>query len=367
MSDKHIIIGLMSGSSVDGIDAAMVEFSSAQQLKVLATQFTPFKTALRKAINRIALSGKIESVNESPLHRELAHAYAQASLSLIKQSGVTAEQISAIANHGQTVRHEPNATPAFSLQLGDGQLIAELTQITTICQFRQADLAAGGQGAPLMPAFHQALFGNAGLIINIGGIANLSRLDEPIIGFDTGTGNTLMDQWINQHQQRHYDADGAWAMSGKVNEALLAQLMSDDYFKLPPPKSTGTDYFNLAWLHQHLANFNNLHANDVQATLLAFTVRTIAAAVAEYRGQHTAIYVCGGGVHNTALMTNLATAIPAGMTVHRTDALGVPADWVEAVGFAWLGYCKLHNLPSNLPSVTGANSPQVLGEVFTAN
>lgn len=374
MSSTDLIIGLMSGTSVDGIDAALVEFTSDKQLNVIETQFTPFEQNLRDRINALALKAEIRSVDETTLHTELAEHYAQASLALLTKSGHNRQDISAIANHGQTVRHEPNASPPYSLQLGDGQLIANRTGITTITQFRQADLANGGQGAPLMPAFHKAIFSNnkdeqdskPSFILNIGGIANLTSLGEPIVGFDTGPGNTLMDQWIERQKSKHYDADGQWAKSGKVLKQVLFSLLKDEYFALLAPKSSGPDYFNLSWLEQLVPELDQYTPQDIQATLLALTVSTIAASVKQLsiaEIDSSSIYVCGGGAHNSALMQALDEAID-GAKIDKTDALGVPSDWVESVGFAWLGYCKLHNIKSNIPSVTGAASAQVLGECF---
>lgn len=376
MSSTDLIIGLMSGTSVDGIDAALVEFTSDKQLKVIETQFTPFEQGLREQINALALKADIQSVDETPLHTELAEHYAQASLSLLAKSGHKPDDISAIANHGQTVRHEPNASPPYSLQLGDGQLIANRTGITTITQFRQADLACGGQGAPLMPAFHKAIFSHSkneqdskpGLILNIGGIANLTSLEEPVIGFDTGPGNTIMDQWVARHQGKQYDADGQWAKSGKVLKQVLHALLEDVYFTLPAPKSSGPDYFNLMWLEQRVPELEQYAPEDVQATLLALTVESIAASVKQLSIAEidcASIYVCGGGAHNSALMQALGDALKESR-IDKTDALGVPSDWVESVGFAWLAYCKLHDINSSIPSVTGAIKAQVLGKCFNA-
>ncbi|MFT5573596.1 MAG: anhydro-N-acetylmuramic acid kinase [Cryomorphaceae bacterium] len=359
----ELFIGLMSGTSVDGIDAALVEFKSSTELSVLATLFTPFDDALRREINSLAQSNSaLLHRADSSLHDRLAQNYAAASLALVEQAGVSTSQLSGIANHGQTVRHEPNASPAFSLQLGNPQIIANLTGVTTYGQFRQADLAAGGQGAPLMPAFHSAVFGGNenNFILNIGGIANLSQLGEKVLGFDTGPGNTLMDQWILKVRGERYDKDGEWARSGKVIPELLTQLLSEPYFSFAAPKSTGPDYFNLAWL----GPMNMHRPQDVQATLLALTVDSIAQQIKLLSCAGDKIYVCGGGTHNQALMLRLTKALP-GCSVDRTDALGVPSDWVEAAGFAWLGYCCAHRIESNIPSVTGADESVVLGEVFS--
>lgn len=366
-----LLIGLMSGTSVDGIDASLVSFQSDSDLEVIDNLFTPFDDDLRAQIIHTALnSNELERCDDSPLHSSLAAHYAHASLELIKKAGVLKDDISAIANHGQTVRHEPNAAAPFSLQLGDAQLIAQHTGIRTIGQFRQADLAAGGQGAPLMPAFHKAVLDRSngqvtepGIVLNIGGIANITRLGEPVIGFDTGPGNTLLDQWIERHQQQPYDADGAWAKGGTVLEPVLNSLLKDPYIAQAYPKSTGTDYFNLTWLSERAGDVNKYQPQDIQATLLAFTVKSIAQGLSQINSEQGRLYVCGGGAHNKALMKQLRIELP-NFSVMPTDELGVPSDWVEAVGFAWLGYCRLHNIPSNLPNVTGANSHVILGEIF---
>ena len=363
---SDLLIGLMSGTSVDGIDAVIVEFESAAKLRVIETEFTPFSSSTRNDINKTALNNPALKKNEdSNLHFILAKYYAEASLSILKKAGLKINDIAAIANHGQTVKHEPNASPPYSLQLGCGQLIANLTGAQTITQFRQADIACGGQGAPLMPAFHKAVFGNSNntFILNLGGIANITRLGDPIVGFDTGPANTLLDQWIGKHQKQRFDQDGEWASSGKVNEELLSRLMIDKYIHLPFPKSTGTDYYNLNWLSTLISDLNTYAPNDVQATLLSFTVKTVQLALEQLNVSSGDIFVCGGGAQNLVMMSSLQKSLPE-FTVRKTDDIGVPADWVEAVGFAWLGYCYLNNIPSNLPTVTGANSQVVLGENF---
>ncbi len=357
---EKLIIGMMSGTSVDGIDAALVRFCSDTDLELLETHFHPFDSHLREQINRVALAGDLNRCEDSDLHESLATHYAQAAQTLVHKTEFEISDINAIANHGQTVRHEPNATPAFSLQLGNAQTIADATGCITIGNFRQADLAAGGQGAPLMPAFHSAIFGGKNrFLINIGGIANISQLDDTVIGFDTGPGNTLLDQWANKHQGTAYDAGGEWAASGTVIDALLLRLLSDPYFSTAFPKSTGTDYFNLDWL----GDVSAYSPKDVQATLLALTVETIAGEMKQLGSLEGEVFICGGGARNTQLIKSLKAALP-NHTISTTDELGIPADWVEAVGFAWLGYCRLNNIDSNLPSVTGAKQSLSLGEVF---
>ncbi|MDB4512042.1 anhydro-N-acetylmuramic acid kinase [Arenicella sp.] len=363
---KELIVGLMSGTSVDGIDAVIVEFESSSRLTVVATEFSPFPDILRDEINQTAFDNRHLTRNsDSPLNQELAKYYAQASLSIIEKARLVKNNIAAIANHGQTVKHEPNAVPPVSLQLGCGQLIANLTGLQTITQFRQADLGKGGQGAPLMPAFHKAIFAQAEdtYILNLGGIANITGLCNSVVGFDTGPSNTLLDQWIEKHQGHRFDNNGEWADSGKVQEKILAVLMQDHYLHLPYPKSTGTDHYNLAWLNNTIEDLDCYSPEDVQATLLAFTVESIQLALQQLRANKGEIFVCGGGSHNSILMESLQTAL-AEFKMKKTDTLGIPADWVEAIGFAWLGYCHRHRIPSNLPSVTGATEAVVLGEKF---
>ncbi len=357
---EKMIVGLMSGTSVDGIDAALVRVSTEHSVEVIETLFTPFNESLRQQINQIAFSNEIERCEDSDLHQILAEHYATASLNLIQKSGFEKSSINAIANHGQTVRHEPNAENPFSIQLGDPQQIADATGIITIAQFRQADLAAGGQGAPLMPAFHSAVFGGSmRYLLNVGGIANITQLSETVIGFDTGPGNTLMDQWIQHSHGKAYDANGEWAAKGKVQPDLLNRLLDDPYFSQPYPKSTGPDYFNLAWL----GDVSAYQPCDVQATLLELTVSSIVGEIRQLGNIPGEIFVCGGGAHNQTFMRALASHLP-NFTVRKTDDLGIPSDWVEAAGFAWLGYCRLVGIPSNLPSVTGARETVVLGDVF---
>lgn len=377
---NELYIGLMSGTSVDGIDAALVSISSASKVRVIETQFTAFNNELRKQINTVALSQhKLSCCSDSILDQELAKHYATASLSLIDKAGIQAKDVSAIANHGQTVRHEPDASPPITLQLGDPQRIANQTNIRTIGQFRLADIATGGQGAPLMPAFHQAVFNKSAIdtqetthcrfVLNIGGIANITRLNETVIGFDTGPGNTLLDQWVSHHKNLSYDDNGNWARSGQCIPELLETLLNDPYFKQPFPKSTGTDYFNLCWLESKNQKLKLYAPNDVQATLLTLTAKTIAQSIRQTtphqnkNAEPIDIFICGGGAHNSTLLLELSNELPQA-NIQLSDELGVPADWVEAAGFAWLGYCTMHNIPSNLPSVTGANKRVVQGQIY---
>jgi len=358
-----LVIGMMSGTSVDGIDAALVKLQSESELEVVTTDFTPFNPELRNQINQLAHAQELQRCEDTRLHEDLAHLYSRACKGLMHKAGVEPKDINAIANHGQTVRHEPNANPPFSLQLGNPQTIADLTGVLTIGNFRQGDLSVGGQGAPLMPAFHAKVLGGENrYLLNIGGVANLTQLGDTVIGFDTGPGNTLLDQWIYKHQRKAYDADGQWASSGQVIPELLNQLLNDPYFSLAFPKSTGPDYFNLSWLNT-ITEVSALKPEDVQATLLELTVQSIVGEMRQLGNVPGEVFVCGGGARNARMMKRLSLALPH-HTLRKTDDLGIPADWVEAVGFAWLGYCRLCNLPSNLPSVTGATETVVLGDVF---
>jgi len=367
----ELIIGLMSGTSVDGIDASLVSFRSMSDLTVVENEFTPYSDNLRAQINQAALnSSEIYRCEDLELHATLASHYAEASLNLIKKAQVPLEDISAIANHGQTIRHEPNLATPFSLQLGDAQLIAQHTGIRTISQFRQADLSAGGQGAPLMPAFHKAVLGKhqsltkgPAFVLNIGGIGNITQLNSPVLGFDTGPGNTLLDQWIEKHQNKAFDKNGEWARSGRVISNILEKLLTDPYLQKGYPKSTGTDYFNLPWLARRVARLEKFRPQDIQATLTAFSAKSIALGLSQIAATAGQLYVCGGGVHNKMLMELLNHEL-TDFSIKPTDELGIPSDWVEAVGFAWLGYCHLHGVESNLPSVTGANKKVILGHAF---
>ena len=375
---NDIIIGLMSGTSVDGIDASLVSFNSENKLSLIDTLSVPFEPAVKTQVNELALSGAtLEKSDYAELDQLLARNYASACEQLLQQSGYKKEQITAIANHGQTIRHEPNASPAYSLQIGDAQLIADLTGITTIADFRQADINAGGQGAPLMPAFHQSVFaegsfsertgGNGNFVVNIGGVANITSLGDTIVGFDTGPGNTLLDQWIYHSLGKDFDDNGAWAKSGSIQKTLLVKLLQDPYFSQPYPKSTGTDYFNLEWLRSNVGSLDECNGADLQATLLALTIETIALAVEQLaekqNAQSKALYLCGGGAHNGALFEGLQHRLPE-LSIQTTDKIGIASDWVESIGFAWLGYCQLHQIASNLPSVTGASKKLVLGERY---
>ena len=363
----ELILGMMSGTSMDGIDVVIVEFSDITNFKVLASSFTPFSDELRTKISATVLNNStLTRAEDSPLHDQLATHYARAALELIDKSTIKKQNISAIANHGQTVKHEPNATLPYSLQLGNGQLIADQTSITTITQFRQADLAVGGQGAPLMPAFHNAVFNRSDdtYILNLGGIANITCLGENVIGFDTGPSNCLIDQWINKHHDQRFDKNGEWAASGNIIKSVLSKLLDDPYLHKPYPKSTGTDYYNLVWLESLIPDLNSYEPKDIQTTLTIFTVKTIELALTQLNAHRGEIFICGGGALNIFLIELLEQTL-TNFSIKKTDVLGVPSDLVEATGFAWLGYCHLRNIPSNLPAVTGASKNLVLGHKYS--
>ena len=368
-ANKQVFIGVMSGTSLDGIDTSLVEFESASKFTILETHFAAYSEELRQKINRAAQNNDALFANEdSELHFDLAPIYANACKQLLRKAEFSESDIIGIANHGQTVKHEPSAVPPYSLQLGDAQTLANLSGMTVFSQFRQADLAAGGQGAPLMPAFHSAWLNDSlnryesTFVLNLGGIANISKLGQTTLGFDTGPGNVLLDQWVEKHLNKQFDLNGNWASSGTVNKALLANLLKDSYFALDYPKSTGTDYFNLDFLYQREPKLDQLNPADVQATLVSLTAHSIALEIEKFSSKGV-IYACGGGARNDALLDALKKRLNT-FEIETTDTLGLPSDWVEAVGFAWLGYCCHNRINSNMPSVTGAQAKVVLGETF---
>lgn len=378
MADYYI--GLMSGTSLDGIDAALVDFKNDTPLLVSAINF-PLPTSLRESIRTLCTPGDNEIEQLGRVDIQLATTFAAAVKQLLKESNIGAEQVRAIGSHGQTIRHRPDLKNGqhFTLQIGDPNTLAELTGITTVADFRRRDMAAGGQGAPLAPAFHAAMFSSDSetrAILNIGGMANVTLLpkqlpnqlpmnkNDSIIGFDTGPGNVLMDAWIQRHQQCAYDDSGQWAASGTVNPELLDALLQDDFFPRKPPKSTGREHFNLAWIEQQLRQFGKaIDPVDVQATLSELTASSVQKAVVQLAAE--SIVVCGGGARNTDLMQRLREQFSSS-TVVTSDDLGLSADWVEAVAFAWLARERLALRPGNLPSVTGARRSVVLGGIYPA-
>lgn len=364
-----LFIGLISGTSIDGIDAALVDFSH-DEIKLLDSFYYPYSIEIRAKIYSISQADQTIALNDyGQLDSEIGILFAEAANALLEQSQIPKKQVRAIGSHGQTVFHAPNAKFGFSLQLGDPNRIAQLTGIKTIADFRRADIAVGGQGAPLVPAFHQAAFKSSipRTIVNIGGIANITALvDNNVqIGFDTGPGNTLMDLWIAQNLGQTYDNNGAWAASGSVNPILLASLKEDEYFKLKPPKSTGTDYFSYAWLEKKLAPFSTLLACDIQATLCQFTADTITSSISDYAKQTAELLICGGGAHNQHLLELLRQNL--NLPVNSTAKLGINPDYVEACAFAWLAKQRIDHCPLNLSHITGASRPVMLGGIYLAD
>lgn len=361
-------IGLMSGTSMDGIDAIVVRFGK-QDAQLLASLEHPYPEPLRQKLLQAMRTPESCNVDDvGTLDRQVGISFRDAALAVLAKTGLVASDIVAIGSHGQTLRHRPDAPTPYSLQIGDPATIAVGTGITTVADFRRADIAAGGQGAPLVPPFHQWLFGQGGnprVILNIGGIANITVLGEDKevpLGFDTGPGNTLLDGWIQANLNKPYDQDGTWAASGRVAVKLLHALLADDYFRLSPPKSTGFEHFNLEWLRHQGAN--DYAPADVQATLAELSARTIAAAIDEYAATAAAVLVCGGGFHNADLLQRLRQHLP-GRTVLSTAEEGLHPDWVEATAFAWLAMRTLNNQSGNLPSVTGAGRKLVLGAIHS--
>jgi len=362
MPSSPLYIGLMSGTSLDGIDGVL---SSSNQ--TLHAAFVAFPDALRAELLTL------QSPSENEIHREalaanqLTTLYAACVQQLLKDAGISADQVSAIGAHGQTIRHRPEL--GYTRQIINPALLAELTGIDVISDFRHRDIAAGGQGAPLVPAFHQSVFGSATqtrVVVNIGGISNISilRPDGQVTGYDTGPGNLLMDGWIHAQRGQRYDDSGQWAASGRVLPDLLAELMSEPYLALHAPKSTGRDLFNTAWLTKHLQHFGSAAPADVQATLTAFTAHTLANAIQRDAPGAEAVYLCGGGAMNTHLVRLLQEKLAC--PVSDTGVLGVSPQHVEALAFAWLAERFCERLPGNLPSVTGARGPRVLGALYPA-
>lgn len=358
-----LVAGLMSGTSLDGVDAVLVDFS-ANPPRTLATFWLPYSASLRQQAMQLQTVQHDEIHSAALLANQLAHCYAEAVRQVLASAGVDVEQVAAIGCHGQTIRHQPAA--GYSLQLNNPALLAELTGIAVVADFRSRDIAAGGQGAPLVPAFHAATFGDPNqhrVILNIGGIANLTDLNpgQPVRGFDCGPGNLLMDAWIERHQGQRYDEAGHWARSGRVLPELLHRLLADAFFTRRPPKSCGRDEFSLSWLEGQLAGSER--PEDVQASLLELTASSACNAIEHWCGAPRELYVCGGGARNTALMARLQEHLP-NRRVASTDSLGQPADWVEAVAFAWLAWRTLRGEPGNLAEVTGASGPRVLGAIY---
>jgi len=365
----ELFIGLISGTSMDGVDAALVDCSTTHP-RIIATFGGAYSPELQQQLDvAIRLENPL-AADLAALDSAVGEAFASATNGLMTQAGVAAGDIIAIGSHGQTIRHEPNAPSPYSLQIGSPRTISHLTGIDVVADFRTADIEAGGQGAPLVPAFHRAVFTDAGatrVVLNIGGIANITVLpgavaQTAVSGFDTGPGNTLMDVWAARHLAARMDTGGRWAAAGRIDADLLEALLMDPYFSLPPPKSTGREYFNAGWLSAYLES-SSCSARDVQATLCELTARSVARDILTYAATVQQVLVCGGGVHNRQLMNRLAACMP-GVAVASTGAYGLDPDWVEAAAFAWLAQQHLSALPGNIPEVTGARRAVVLGKLF---
>lgn len=355
----------MSGTSLDGIDAVLADFSSSPP-SLLQSFYLPFRPDLRNRLLDLHQSGPDELHRAAMLGNELSQDYAEAVTRLLHLGGINPGEVVAIGCHGQTVRHCPEAERGYTIQLANPALLVELAGITVVADFRSRDVAAGGEGAPLVPAFHDVLFKDSQihrLVVNIGGICNLTSLapGKNVIGYDCGPGNILMDAWCLRHTGKPYDEGGAWAESGEVIQALLEKLLMLPFFSRSAPKSAGRELFNLPWLESCL--IGNERAADVQATLLQLTITAIAESVSTYFPGASELYLCGGGARNSALVTRLRSAMP-GRKVELTDRLGVNADWLEAFAFAWLAKQAIHGIPGSLPEVTGARGARVLGAVY---
>lgn len=374
MMDKNngYYIGLMSGTSVDAVDAVVARFADGGVPSLVATHSVPPPAKLRTALLNAAQPGhRLTLADYGALDQATGAWLAQAANEVMAKAGLHKQQICAIGSHGQTLWHAPEANRPFTLQIGSAPHIAAATGCPVIADFRNADMAIGGQGAPLVCAFHAALFAHPEaerVAVNIGGIANITLLprqaatdNTTIRGFDTGPGNGLMDAWINRHLGLDLDAGGRWAASGYIDQTLLQQLLQDDYFHQAPPKSTGREHFSLAWLDEHLQRLSYKPAAvDVQATLCELTALTITAALADFGFAEQAIYLCGGGVHNDHLVARIR-AHTGTDPVQSTAALDLDPDWIEALAFAWLARQRVLNRPGNAPGVTGAQGPAILG------
>lgn len=364
-----LYLGLISGTSLDGIDAAIID-CSMRVPQVTAARTFEFEPALHELLLDLAQERsehEIERLGEAD--HWLGEALAQAALTLIGEAGLKPRDIRAIGSHGQTVRHRPDGPHPFTLQVGDPNILAERTGITTVADFRRRDMAAGGQGAPLVPAFHAACFRSPDedrAALNIGGMANLTLLPadpaQPVGGFDTGPGNVLLDAWIHREHGASCDIDGAWAASGRPVPALLDALLQDPYFTRTPPKSTGREHFHLAWLDRHLGGVT-ASPEDIQATLSALTAQSVAAALHRWAPQTRRVLVCGGGAHNTKLLADLRERMPH-VIVESTEAHGLHPDWIEAAAFAWMARETLAGRATNQPSVTGARVATILGGIY---
>jgi len=360
MDERSLYIGLMSGTSLDAIDAALIDFSN--DVKLIEAIEINIPTDIRDEIYALNTPCLNELSRSLILDKKLAALFSKAVIQLLKKTGYSSNKITAIGSHGQTLRHSPDGDYGYSLQVGDPNCISEQTGITVVADFRSRDIAAGGQGAPLVPAFHQTVFISPEenrAIINIGGMANISLLfnNEQNGGFDTGPGNVLMDYWCQKNTGKHYDLNGAWAETGQVDITLLNEMLAEPYFKKQPPKSTGREMFDGHWVEQF--NVEEIPPENVQATLLELTAQSICHAVPE---ETDAIYLCGGGALNTKLLKRISEL--GNKKTHTTEKLGIAPEWVEATAFAWLAKQTINHQAGNAPEATGAKGNRVLGGIY---
>jgi anhydro-N-acetylmuramic acid kinase len=365
-----LYIGLMSGTSLDGIDAALVEIDQQGRTQLLANYYQTYQSPLQKEIFELSQVPEVKLEDLASLDQRLAKLYAQCCLNLLEKYDYKAADITAIGCHGQTIRHKPRPN-AFSIQIGDANLVAELTGITTIADFRRRDIAAGGEGAPLVPAFHQNIFldyHNPRQILNLGGIANVTVLSQDpasTFGFDIGPANALSNEWVDKHWQINYDEGGVLARSGTIQSSLLEKWLAIDYFNQPPPKSTGRELFNLQQMKQLTPEMDEFRKEDVLATLVELTAISIGRGIENWGYTDGELFLCGGGAHNIYLVERIQHHLLT-VRIGRTDDLGIPVDMVEACAFAWLAYRTLNGMAGNLANTTGAKGPRVLGAIYPA-
>jgi len=364
---KEFFIGLISGTSIDGVDSALISFEG-KNLKLVATHFEESQESLREDILALSEGVDISLSLLGQTNIAVGKVFASAAQNLLKKTALNAKDITAIGSHGQTIWHNPAGKNPFTMQIGDPNTIAQMTGITTIADFRQKDIVLGGQGAPLAPLLHRELFHHAKfdrVIINIGGMANITALpsNDKCLAFDTGPGNVLMDYWVAKHKKVRYDKNGSWGESGKSDKSLLKCLLDDPYFCLNPPKSTGRELFNKHWLNNKINEHGNtIEPEDLQATLSELTANSIANAIKDFCSA-SEVYVCGGGVHNGFLMKNLQALIP-NTTIKTTQSLGIDPDWVESITFAWMAKQTIENRKLDTTAFTGAEKPSILGGIY---
>jgi len=373
MSQRELYLGLMSGTSMDGLDVVLVEFDAMQQPELLQHRHYPIDDQLQQQLHTLCDPAPNELHQWAIAERLFAEYCAESVNHFLRHFNISPSAITAIGSHGQTVRHQPDHSPSYTLQLGDPNTLATLTGIPVIADFRRKDIALGGQGAPLVPAFHQAIFSSfdeSRVILNLGGIANITWLpgtSAGVTGFDTGPANTLLDRWFKTCHPDHeddFDRHGAFAARGRVLDEVLEKLLRDEYFKRRPPKSTGRDDFNLKWLEEHLGDLSQFVPADLQATLVELTAHTVTHAIKEWLPERPeTIFVAGGGAYNPILMSVLKSKLPH-CGWHATSVLGVAPQHVEAMAFAWLARCYMQRVPGNLPAVTGASRPAILGGLY---